>query len=156
MEVKDLTVKFSGKTLLNNISFTIKKGETLAVIGASGSGKTTLIKSLTTRFVNGNSRFATNEGIATISQQHSFKNLSNISSFYYQQRFNSTDAEDALMINDVLTNEQFEEEEIIETLNLLGIGHLRFTRLLQLSNGEHKRFQIATAILKNVNCVVWF
>ena len=54
LEVKDLTVKFSGKTLLNNISFTIKKGETLAVIGASGSGKTTLIKSLTTRFENGN------------------------------------------------------------------------------------------------------
>lgn len=151
LEVKNLTVKFSGKTLLDNISFTIEKGETVAVIGASGSGKTTLIKSLTTRFVNGNIYFAANEGIATISQQHSFKNLSNISSFYYQQRFNSMDSEDALMINDVLTNEEFKEEEIIETLNLLGIGHLRFTRLLQLSNGEHKRFQITMAILQNAN-----
>ncbi|MEO5943531.1 MAG: ATP-binding cassette domain-containing protein [Ferruginibacter sp.] len=149
LEVKYLTVQFSGKAVLNNISFTIEKGETLAIIGASGSGKTTLIKSLANRYSNGSISFVDNPSIVTVSQQHSFKNLSNTSSFYYQQRFNSNDSEDAMMINDVLVKCGFEENEIKETLNLLGISHIRFTRLTQLSNGEHKRFQIAKAILQN-------
>ena len=42
--------------------------------------------------------------IVAISQQHHFKNLSNTTTFYYQQRFNSGDSEDALMVNDVLEN----------------------------------------------------
>jgi ABC-type transporter Mla maintaining outer membrane lipid asymmetry ATPase subunit MlaF len=37
LEVKDLTAQFSGKAVLQNISFIIERGETLAVIGASGS-----------------------------------------------------------------------------------------------------------------------
>jgi molybdate transport system ATP-binding protein len=151
LEVKDLTAQFSGKAVLQNISFIIERGETLAVIGASGSGKTTLIKSLANRYFNGSIFFAGNPSIVTISQQHSFRNLSNTSSFYYQQRFNSNDSEDAMMINDALVKSGFAEKEINETLNLLGIGHIRYTRLIQLSNGEHKRFQIAKTILQNAN-----
>ena len=41
------------------------------------------------------------------------------------------------------------ENSITETLSLLGISHVQFTRLIQLSNGEHKRFQLAKAILQN-------
>ncbi|MBS1738115.1 MAG: ATP-binding cassette domain-containing protein [Bacteroidetes bacterium] len=154
LEVKNLTVRFSGKAVLDNISFTIEKGETLAIIGASGSGKTTLIESLASDFSSGSISFFNRPSIAVISQQHSFKNLSNTSSFYYQQRFNSCDAEDAMMINDVLIESGYEENEITRTLNLLGINSIRFTRLIQLSNGEHKRFQIAIAILQNAHWIL--
>lgn len=46
LEVKNLTKKFGGSEVLNNVSFTLDRGETLAVIGSSGSGKTTLLRCL--------------------------------------------------------------------------------------------------------------
>lgn len=159
LQVKNLTVQLSGKPVLNNVSFEIDKGECLAIIGPSGSGKSTLIKALTGNYFTARSIFFQNENgkvphIIIISQQHFFKNLSNTSTFYYQQRFNSTDSEDALMINDVLENLSDDERTIQKTLNMLGIGHLRYTRLIQLSNGEHKRFQLAKAILQNADWIL--
>ena len=51
MQVKDFTKKFAvsgGKflTACDNINLTVRKGETLAVVGESGCGKTTLLKSI--------------------------------------------------------------------------------------------------------------
>jgi len=44
IEVKNLTFRYPGteKDVLSNISFTVKKGKTLGIIGSIGSGKTTL------------------------------------------------------------------------------------------------------------------
>src|SRR6185312_4893245 len=146
----------SGRLVLNDISFEIKEGECLAVIGSSGSGKSTLIKVLSGNyFSKGTVKFQTKNGhapsVISISQQHHFKNLSNTSSFYYQQRFNSIDSEDAVMVNDVLKNICDDEDALVETLELLGIERIRYTRLIQLSNGEHKRFQLAKAILQEAD-----
>ncbi len=151
--VKDLTVKLSGKAVLRDVSFTVHKGEQLAVIGPSGSGKTTLIKTLTGNYFNkGNISFQTEKGlrphIEVISQQHQFKNLSNLNSFYYQQRFNSNDSEDAMTIQDALNETGADTTTIAETLSLLGIPHIQNTPLIQLSNGEHKRYQLAKALLQ--------
>ncbi|MBR4062659.1 MAG: ABC transporter ATP-binding protein [Clostridia bacterium] len=52
IEFKDVDFKYpgtTGKNVLSDISLTVKKGETLAVIGATGSGKSSLI-SLITRY----------------------------------------------------------------------------------------------------------
>ncbi|MES2328086.1 MAG: ATP-binding cassette domain-containing protein [Bacteroidota bacterium] len=150
LEVKGLTVQLSGKTVLKDVSFLVNSGENLAVIGASGSGKTTLIKTLTGNYFNkGIIRFDGKPKIVTITQQHQFKNLSNLSSFYYQQRFNSADSEDAVSVNDALLKTGADETFIKETLLLTGISHVQHTRLIQLSNGEHKRFQLAKAVLQN-------
>ena len=151
--VKDLTVKLSGKVVLQDVSLTVNKGEQLAVIGPTGSGKTTLIKTLAgNHFSKGNIAFQTENGvkphIEIISQQHQFKNLSNLNSFYYQQRFNSNDSEDAITVQDALNETDADKAAIEETLSLLGISHIQNTRLIQLSNGEHKRFQLAKALLQ--------
>jgi len=156
LQVKGLTVQLSGKTVLNDVSFEVKEGECLAVIGSSGSGKSTLIKVLSGNyFSKGSVKFQAKNGhtpfIISISQQHHFRNLSNTCSFYYQQRFNSIDSEDAVMVNDILKKLCSDEDVLKETLELLGITHICYTRLIQLSNGEHKRFQLAEAILKKAD-----
>jgi ABC-2 type transport system ATP-binding protein len=47
IEARNLTVKVrSGKKIIENVSFSIKEGEMLAVIGESGAGKSTTIKAL--------------------------------------------------------------------------------------------------------------
>lgn len=46
VNVSNLTVKFGDFTAVNNISFTVKKGEIFGFLGANGAGKTTTIRVL--------------------------------------------------------------------------------------------------------------
>ena len=46
LEVKNMAKRFGQTEVLKNISFSLKEGESLAIIGASGSGKTTLLRCL--------------------------------------------------------------------------------------------------------------
>ena len=46
LEVKDLTVKVAEKTILENVSFGLRKGKSHILFGPNGSGKTTLISAM--------------------------------------------------------------------------------------------------------------
>jgi len=46
LEVNNLTVKFDEITVLENISFDVRKGEALVVIGPNGSGKSVMFRAL--------------------------------------------------------------------------------------------------------------
>lgn len=46
LEVSDIHKKFNKTEVLKGISFSLEKGEVLAIIGSSGSGKTTLLRCL--------------------------------------------------------------------------------------------------------------
>ncbi len=47
IEVKNLTKKFGSNTTLDNINFSVKKGEILGFLGPNGAGKTTTMKIIT-------------------------------------------------------------------------------------------------------------
>lgn len=47
VEIKNLTKKFNSETVLDDISFTVKKGEILGFLGPNGAGKTTTMKLIT-------------------------------------------------------------------------------------------------------------
>ncbi|TAM82936.1 MAG: amino acid ABC transporter ATP-binding protein [Candidimonas sp.] len=44
VEVRGLTKKYDEKTVIDDISFTVRPGEVLSIIGPSGSGKSTLLR----------------------------------------------------------------------------------------------------------------
>ncbi|RUM60532.1 MAG: metal ABC transporter ATP-binding protein, partial [Persephonella sp.] len=46
LKVENLTVKFGKKVILEDINFSVKKGEIVAIVGPNGSGKTTLLKTI--------------------------------------------------------------------------------------------------------------
>ena len=46
LEVKNLQKSFGGTAVLKDASFSLEKGQVLAIIGSSGSGKTTLLRCL--------------------------------------------------------------------------------------------------------------
>lgn len=44
IEVRDLVRKFGSRTVLNGITFTVEKGDTMIIMGGSGCGKSTLLR----------------------------------------------------------------------------------------------------------------
>lgn len=162
LEIEHLSVSLGGKQILHEISLTIGVNEHWAITGASGVGKTTLIHTIAGRhFYSGKIQFASTEkpNIVVVDQQHRFKNLSNTSDFYYQQRYNSFDAEDALRVKDALALDQFPDllKSGIpghEIPVLVHIEALMDKPLIQLSNGENKRLQIAKAILQQPDLLI--
>ena len=46
LEVKNLKKHFGSTDVLKGVSFSLEKGQVLAIIGSSGSGKTTLLRCL--------------------------------------------------------------------------------------------------------------
>lgn len=51
IEFKNVRKQFNNKTILNDISFNIARGELVAIIGGSGCGKTTTLKMIN-RLIN--------------------------------------------------------------------------------------------------------
>ena len=153
--VKDLVVKTQDKTVLDGISFSLQQNEHLAILGNAGSGKTLLAKALAGKIhYNGRISFDFNsekKKIELVEQRYSFKNLCGVSDFYYQQRFNSFDSEDAPTVYEELlkacTHDSKPTNKIDFSLAILGIEHLKNSPLIQLSSGEHKRFQLAKALV---------
>ena len=155
--VKDLVVKTQDNTVLDGISFSLLPNQHLAILGNAESGKTILAKAIAGKIhYSGNvfTDFKYITGMHTrielVEQRYSFKNLSGISEFYYQQRFNSFDSSDAPTIfHELLKNisNSKQTNNINSVLEDLGIFHLKDSSLIQLSSGEHKRFQLAKALL---------
>lgn len=48
VEVKDLKKKYSGKTAVDGVSFSVKKGEIFGILGPNGAGKTTTLEMIET------------------------------------------------------------------------------------------------------------
>ncbi|HWB25019.1 MAG TPA: ATP-binding cassette domain-containing protein [Chitinophagaceae bacterium] len=156
LQVKGLAVQLQQQPLLHHISFSLQQGQHLAVTGPSGSGKTILAKALAGKlFHQGDVVFnADKPRIIFVEQHYHFKNLSNTSDFYYQQRYNSFDSTDALTVIDELRAVNNDEAEIDALLNQLQLQHRKQSPLLQLSSGEHKRFQLSKSFLQQADVLV--
>src|SRR5436189_1369901 len=153
LKVANVSIAKMGGQVLQDISFTLDHNEHLAIVGESGSGKTTLGLALSGRsFYKGEISFAPGlNNIVWVEQQHHFKNLSNTSDFYYQQRFNSYDSEQTETVEDAL---KAFDDEIENVLQLMKIEHLRTKPLIQLSNGENKKLQIARSLLEGPSVLI--
>src|ERR1700761_7165625 len=170
----DIAVLKLGNTpVFTNLNFHINKGEHWALIGESGSGKSALLQVIAGKFhlSAGSIRYYFHEEflqdhpvndahltfhrlIAMVEPRHHFRNLSNTSDFYYQQRYNSSDSEDALTVEEYLSAIKPHTDNSIywtfeKTLGRLNLITLKNKQLIKLSNGETKRLLIAAALLKN-------
>ncbi|MBO9203678.1 MULTISPECIES: ATP-binding cassette domain-containing protein [Niastella] len=150
-QLTDVSVTFNAIEILKNIHLTIQSGEQWAIVGKSGSGKTTLAQALAgSAFHNGTIAFhlpnhTHANRILLIEQQHHFKNRSNTSDFYYQQRYNSSDSEDAITVQEVL-QPFLNGKPGTNWIEQLHLTHVLAEPLIQLSNGENKRLQLAKAL----------
>src|SRR5450432_2485438 len=129
LELQNVTVKTGAATVLENINLIIQSNEQWAIIGSSGSGKTVLAHTLAGKhFYSGRIVYFfpvkknNKSTIVVVEQQHRFKNLSNTNDLYYQQRFNSSDSEQTITVEQELQentgNENFINNEWIDVLHV--------------------------------------
>ena len=50
LKIEHFSCGYTGRFVLDDISFTIRKGDFVGIIGPNGSGKTTLFKGLSAEF----------------------------------------------------------------------------------------------------------
>lgn len=156
-DIQYLSASYGSAQVLSDINFQVLEGQNWAIVGSMGSGKTTLAKALTGRLFRKGEVSFFQEGISTskvywIEQQHRFKNRSNVSDFYLQQRFNSQDSEDAYTILEELAEE--DADAMYAWLDVFHLTELAHKPLIQLSNGENKRLQLVKALLKQPDWLI--
>ena len=150
---------------MDRLDLTIGRGEQWAITGASGSGKTVLGHTLMgNHFYRGTIRFhfggegaesLAGHRIAIVEQQHRFTNRPGATDLYYQQRFNSSDADQTITVEQELAEYAGWEKKGSggggrtegDWLDRWHIRSLLQKPLIQLSNGENKRVQLAIALL---------
>lgn len=145
---------------LDNISFNVKKGETIAFVGPSGAGKSTLVKLLVGLYRPQEGQILYN---SINSDEIDFEELRNQIGFVTQdtQLFAGTIKENLLFVNPDATDEQ-----ILDTMykascqNILaraekGIETLIGEGGLKLSGGEKQRLSIARALLRHPHLIIF-
>ena len=154
IEFKNISFKYKDDYVLNDFSLTVKKGETVALVGQSGSGKSTLAN-LITRFydVNKGEILVDGENIKNISK----KSLRDLMGIVTQDSilFNDTIANNIKLGNENATDKAILDASEIANANEFiqnlpekfntNIGDSGNT----LSGGQKQRLSIARAVLKN-------
>lgn len=119
----------------------IQDNQTWAIAGIANSGHSEMLN----RIRGG--------GVEHVSFRHHFRNLSNTTDFYYQQRFNSSDSEDSLTVIEYLHAQANHEEahhwNLHNTIQTFALEPLVDEQVIKLSNGETKRLLIAAALIRN-------
>jgi molybdate transport system ATP-binding protein len=89
--------------------------------------------------------------IAYVSQKYEFRNRSNLQNFYFQQRFNSSESEEAATAGEYLTEVDPKVPgpwTVALVSNLLRLEHLLDKAIIKLSNGETRRLALALGLLR--------
>ena len=161
LSLEALTVKIGGRTRLENINLLWQADQQWAAVGPSGSGKTVLAHTLAgSHFYAGRIHSSVidpehlSDYVSVVEQQHRFKNIFNRQDFYYQQRYNASEAENTITVREVLADFGFpkyagrkDDLNKEELMDLLQLSARLDEPLIQLSNGENKRLQLLEALL---------
>lgn len=139
ISVKNLsfTYPFSDSEILHNVSFSVKSGEKVAIVGENGSGKSTLVK-LLMRFYDPTSGKISvdNYDLRDFNIFDLHKNLS--ATFQDFSRFKST------LKENVITGYSFNKDRVNNVLKAAGLGDLLANDHLNLNTMLAKDFENGT------------
>ena len=159
IEFKDFNFAYEeGKNSLENINFTINKGETIGVVGKTGSGKTTFIKQLLRLYpVNENTLLLDGKGIERYYDYSVRAKIGYAPQEY--QLFSKSIKENVLFYRYEQENrleEVLEQADIKKDISRFkdGIDTLVGENGLSLSGGQKQRLGIARALLSNPEILI--
>lgn len=163
----EVNIQKGDRTVLENINWQAQNSENWAIIGGNGSGKSTFLEAIAGKIFPTKGRITkpNYDEIAFVAKDYSFNRIVQAATQYYQQRFNSQDAEISPTVREILQNQikpigtvdeksvdlpalPYTESELIEAANLLKISHLLERKIVTLSNGETRRTLITLSLLR--------
>ncbi|CAH0119411.1 putative ABC transporter ATP-binding protein YheS [Paenibacillus sp. CECT 9249] len=140
LHAADLSVSFSGKRLFERVSFELRRGETVALIGPNGIGKSTLLKALIGRQTTdgGSIRWGTNVKLGYYDQEQTGLNANNT---VLEEVWSAYPHIDEARIRTVLGNFLFSGEDVLK-------------KVAALSGGEKARVSLAKLMLQHANVLI--
>ena len=153
--VKNLSFSYGENKVLNDISFEVKRGEKVGIVGLSGAGKSTLFKLLLKEReeFTGNI-FFDDISIKQILKQNYFKQVSVVLQdtevFNFSLKDNIIITNKEQKINEKLLKQSLDTAHISEFVEKLpqGLDTIIGEKGVKLSGGERQRLGIARAIFK--------
>ena len=159
IEFKNVDFSYGQTKILDKISFSIKKGESVALVGSSGSGKTT-IANLLNGFYNSNSGSISIDGmeISSITRDSLYKNISIVT-------------QESILFNDTIMNNirigdlDSMDEDIVNAAKEANAHEFIIQQIEKydtnigdyggkLSGGQKQRLTIARAMLKSPSILI--
>ena len=161
LKVENLT-KIYGKgttkvTALDNVSFSVEKGEFVAIVGASGSGKSTLLHLLGgvdrptsgKVFIDGNDIYKMNDDNLAIFRR---RQIGLIYQFY--NLIPILNVEENITLPSDLDNKKVDNKKLNELLETLGLENRRKHLPNELSGGQQQRTSIGRALITDPSLVL--
>ena len=161
LRVENLT-KIYGKDstkviALDDVSFSVEKGEFIAIVGASGSGKSTLLHLIggvdrPTKgkvFIDGKDIFSFNDDKLAIFRR---RQVGLIYQFY--NLIPILNVEENITLPLSLDNRQIDKERLNEMLKILGLEKRRNHLPNELSGGQQQRTSIGRALITNPTIIL--
>lgn len=150
IEVNNISKSYGAQKALDNISFSVKKGEVVGFLGPNGAGKSTLMKILTTYI-------AADEGSATVNGFDV-----NTQAKFVQQSIGYLPEHNPLYL-DLYVREylafnadvyKVAKSRIEEVIQLTGLSSESHKKIGQLSKGYRQRVGLANALLHNPDVLI--
>lgn len=140
LEVRELSKSFEGQPVFQNLSFKLRTGDRVALIGPNGVGKSTLFRILTHQINpdHGSVRFGTNIDIG-----------------YYDQHQQNLNPQNTILDEVWNTFPKLEQTRIRSALGMfLFTGDEVFEKIEKLSGGERGRVALTKLMLKQDNLLL--
>ena len=161
LRVENLTKIYGKKetqvVALDNVSFSVKKGEFVAIVGASGSGKSTLLHLIggvdrPTKgkvYIDGKDIFALDDDKLAIFRR---RQIGLIYQFY--NLIPILNVEENITLPLEIDNRKFSNEEVENMLSHLGLEKRRYHLPNELSGGQQQRTSIGRALITRPTIVL--
>lgn len=160
LEIKNLHKSFGNNTLHNNLSFNLKEGECLGILGPSGTGKSVLLRSIIgLEHIDSGEIYFQGHRIDDLTERMLFKIRTQVSyAFQSGALFDSMTVYDNLaypLYEHTTDSEEVVAQKIKETLSIVGLEGRENLMPSDLSGGMQKRVGLARAIILNPAIVLY-
>ncbi|MBN3347961.1 ABC transporter ATP-binding protein [Clostridium botulinum] len=151
LEVKDLNINFGGITAIDNLNFSVKKGEILGVIGPNGAGKTTLYNTITGIYKPSKGDIFLNNKKITGTKPYKISRLGIARTFQNIRLFNSLTVLENILVGRVSELKKLVKlnpymKEIFDILEVVGLEKVINNMASDLPYGQQRKVEIARAL----------